>query len=97
TAALHSGPYVEFEGLQGGPRRFYVGAGPLVIGRAPESDVCVTETFMNWDSVSRRHARIVREVRNSQPRMVVEDLGSRNGIFVNGRRTGRNVLRDGWR
>ena len=90
-------PYLEFEGIQGGTRRFYVGAQPVTIGRAPDSDVCITETFPGWDSVSRRHARILREVRHGQTRLIVEDLSSRNGVFVNGRRTGRNVLRDGWR
>lgn len=78
-------------------RRFYIGAQPVTVGRAPDSDVCITETFPGWDSVSRRHARIVREVRHGQARVIVEDLSSRNGVFVNGRRTGRNVLRDGWR
>lgn len=90
-------PYLEFEGTQGGTRRFFVGAQPVTIGRAPDSDVCISETFPGWDSVSRRHARILREVRHGQARFIVEDLGSRNGVFVNGRRTGRNVLRDGWR
>lgn len=90
-------PYLEFEGTQGGTRRFFVGAQPITVGRAPDCDVCITETFPGWDSVSRRHARILREVRHGQTRFIVEDLSSRNGVFVNGRRTGRNVLRDGWR
>jgi pSer/pThr/pTyr-binding forkhead associated (FHA) protein len=90
-------PYLEFEGTQGGTRRFHIGAQPITVGRAPDSDVCITETFPGWDSVSRRHARILREVRHGQTRFIVEDLNSRNGVFVNGRRTGRNVLRDGWR
>jgi pSer/pThr/pTyr-binding forkhead associated (FHA) protein len=27
---------------------------------------------------------------------IVEDLGSQNGVYVMGRRTGRNQLQDGW-
>jgi hypothetical protein len=92
-----TGPYIEFEGVQGGTRRFYIGGGPLNIGRTLGSDVCITETMAGWETVSRAHARIVRETVNGQTRTLIEDLKSHNGVFVNGRRTGRNVLRDGWR
>jgi two-component system, cell cycle sensor histidine kinase and response regulator CckA len=47
-----------------------------VIGRSPEVDVPVDHS-----EVSRRHARITRKDERS---FVVEDLGSRNGTFVNG-------------
>jgi DNA-binding NtrC family response regulator/pSer/pThr/pTyr-binding forkhead associated (FHA) protein len=51
--------------------------GTVVIGRAEDADVRIRST-----SVSRRHARIV--VSDCQAR--IEDLGSRNGVRVNGRR-----------
>jgi len=50
----------------------------IVIGRAPECD-CV----LAHDSVSRRHARIRHTTEN---RWLIEDLGSKNGIRVNGSR-----------
>ncbi|MGH8172244.1 MAG: FHA domain-containing protein [Rhodanobacteraceae bacterium] len=50
----------------------------LVLGRAPESD-CV----LAHDSVSRRHARIRHA---GGERWTIEDLGSKNGIRVDGNR-----------
>jgi phosphoserine phosphatase RsbU/P len=46
-----------------------------VIGRQPECDIVLT-----GERISRRHARVVRRPKG----FVVEDLGSRNGTFVNG-------------
>ena len=57
------------------------------IGRWKDNDVIVDD---RW--VSRNHARIHRE----DDRYVVEDLGSKNGTFVNGQRiAGPVVLSDG--
>jgi DNA-binding response OmpR family regulator len=57
------------------------------IGRWEDNDVVVDD---RW--VSRNHARIRRE----GERYVLEDLGSRNGTLVNGRRiTDQTVLADG--
>jgi pSer/pThr/pTyr-binding forkhead associated (FHA) protein len=67
--------------------------GGFIIGRAEDNNLVITDDFPAWESVSRRHARIYQEA----GRWVVEDLGSMNGVYVNGRRTGRNLLRDGWR
>jgi hypothetical protein len=91
-----AGPLIEFEGLPGGPQRFYVG-GAAILGRGADSTIRIPAGWPGWESVSRRHARIVHEVAHGHTRVVIEDLGSENGLFVNGRRTGRNVLRDGWR
>jgi signal transduction histidine kinase/ActR/RegA family two-component response regulator len=44
------------------------------------------------NDVSRRHAHIVKKADGS---VVVEDLGSRNGTFVNGERIERQILRHG--
>jgi pSer/pThr/pTyr-binding forkhead associated (FHA) protein len=49
--------------------------GPTVIGRGAEADLAIVGPL-----VSRRHARIV----NQQGQVVLEDLGSANGVFVNG-------------
>jgi hypothetical protein len=58
----------------------------LVIGRADDCDLVIPER-----QVSRRHARI----RLEGERYVLEDLGSKNGTFVNGQElTGPHVLQD---
>ncbi len=58
----------------------------IVIGRAEECGVRVFD-----EAASRRHARIVRDGAD----FVAEDLESVNGLFVNGRRVPRQVLRSG--
>jgi hypothetical protein len=84
-----AGPYLESVGTPGGPRRFDLKPDGFTIGRAPDSDLVITQDL----AASRYHARIYRQV----DRWIVEDLDSMNGVYVNGRRTGRNLLRDGWR
>lgn len=58
----------------------------VTIGRDPSSDVPISDA-----SVSTRHARLTRTMAGYE----IEDLQSRNGTFVNGERTTRQVLRDG--
>lgn len=58
----------------------------LVLGRGDEADVQLLD-----DNVSRRHTAF----RVTRGEAWVEDLGSRNGTFVNGERTLRHRLRDG--
>ena len=50
---------------------------PLVLGRIGDADVLLDNPY-----VSRRHAKIVRDEKG----YAVEDLGSKNGTFVNGTR-----------
>ena len=57
----------------------------LTLGRSPDND-CV----LAHDSVSRRHARLF----NDGERWIVEDLGSKNGVRVNGSRVERAELAD---
>jgi pSer/pThr/pTyr-binding forkhead associated (FHA) protein len=64
-----------------------LGIGSLLIGRLPECDVLLQDTL-----VSRMHARI--SVQDAC--VVVEDLHSTNGVYVNGLRVGHStVLREG--
>jgi hypothetical protein len=65
--------------------QFAVGSS-AVIGRLPECDVTLDDP-----SVSRRHARIHREGN----RWTIEDLGSTNGVRVNGEQVGQSELHDG--
>jgi diguanylate cyclase (GGDEF)-like protein len=61
--------------------------GHTIIGRGREADVRVDDA-----GASRAHARVIA----SEGRYVVEDLGSTNGTFVDGRRVaGRSELRSG--
>jgi hypothetical protein len=63
----------------------------LTIGRAPDNDIVVAAPVLNADSVSQHHARLRRD----QDGYVVRDLGSKNGLAVNGRHTIENLLQDG--
>ena len=61
--------------------------GTLIVGRDPACDISET----NDPLMSRRHAAF-----NAGPRdATVRDLGSRNGILVNGVKTAESVLRSG--
>lgn len=58
----------------------------LAIGRKPDNDIHVDNL-----AVSSRHARVVLKGGAA----LVEDLGSTNGTFVNGKRVKRQVLKHG--
>ena len=58
----------------------------LVLGRSPDAHVRLVD-----DGISREHCRILLE----GGEIWVEDLGSSNGTFHNGRRLTRERLRDG--
>ena len=59
----------------------------MIIGRDGASDICLPHV-----TVSKKHARIRT---NSSGAKIIEDLGSTNGVFVNGNRVQRaKVLRD---
>jgi len=61
---------------------------PFTVGRHPTNQLRVDE-----DSISRFHARIVR----NGDEYSVEDMGSRNGVFVGGKRVTRAKLEhDSW-
>ena len=63
----------------------------VILGRALEADVRVNDT-----QVSRQHAKIltVKEVSSTEA-YFVQDLDSRNGTFLNGRRIRREKLENG--
>ena len=81
---------VTLRGLHNGqPLDLALGGGVHLLGRAADCNVVLEEP-----SVSRRHARIYREPGG---RVVIDDNQSQNGIQVEGRRTARNLLKNGWR
>jgi diguanylate cyclase (GGDEF)-like protein len=59
----------------------------VVLGRDPECDGILRD-----DGISRKHAEVVRDKTGD---FVVRDLGSTNGIFVDGERVAQHRLRDG--
>ena len=67
-------------------REVPVGSRPVTIGRAPDNDLSVDNL-----AVSNYHAKIYYEA----GRMVIEDLDSLNGTFVNDLRVERATLHDG--
>jgi diguanylate cyclase (GGDEF)-like protein len=67
-------------------RRYPLGELPVVIGRSDDCAIRNTD-----ESVSRRHARIVRK----DDRYTVTDLDSTNGTFVNNASRRESPLRDG--
>jgi hypothetical protein len=70
---------------QGG--EFPLGLAPeIIVGRSSDLDMVLVE-----DMVSRRHAHITV----SDQSIVIEDLGSTNGTFVNGEKISRASLKEG--
>ena len=67
--------------------RHQISRASLVLGRSTEADVRIDDP-----GVSRRHC----EIRAGDPASV-QDLGSTNGIVVDGQHTTRATLRDGSR
>lgn len=86
---LPTGAYLQLETVAGQtPQRFPLAAAVVTIGRDPTCTIPVAEGLA---AVSRRHAQIERDGDD----YILTDLGSENGVFVNGARIGRNLLRDG--
>jgi pSer/pThr/pTyr-binding forkhead associated (FHA) protein len=63
-----------------------LGSRPVTIGRAPDNDLAIDKL-----AVSNYHARVYAEA----GQLVIEDLNSLNGTFVNDMRVERGTLRDG--
>jgi hypothetical protein len=68
------------------PKRFPLTRNTITIGRGPHCDLQIVTHF-----VSREHARLT--LRGSSA--FIEDLGSRNGVFVNSVRVDRHPLQQG--
>ena len=75
--ALVGGDHPVVARLSWNGQSFPLSAGEYVIGRDPSAAIWIESS-----AVSRRHAKIVA----SASSVTIEDLGSRNGTFLNGRR-----------
>lgn len=64
----------------------------MVIGRGSEADLRI-----NDPGVSRRHARVMVSGTRENPMILIEDLGSTNGVLVDGIRIQQTALREGSR
>lgn len=85
--ALPSGPaLIGLQGIAAGST-FALTAGDLTIGRDGESEIVLAE-----NTVSRQHARVQRD---SSGQWTLLDLGSANGVYVNGMRVQRAILSAG--
>src|SRR6478752_2110955 len=60
-----------------GVRRFPVNRSELIVGSLPECDICLSYT-----GVAQRHARLLYD----GVQLRIEDLGSRRGLLVSGRK-----------
>ena len=63
-----------------------LGAGRVVIGRAPDNEIYIKSKF-----VSRHHAQIISD----QDTSVIEDLNSTNGVYIGNNRLTKYALQDG--
>jgi chromosome segregation ATPase len=68
------------------PKRFPLTQNTITIGRGPHCDLQIVTHF-----VSREHARLTLHGSSA----LIEDLGSRNGVFVNSVRVDRHPLQQG--
>lgn len=66
-----------------GVRRFPLHRGEMLIGSAPECDICLP-----YPGVAQRHARL----RSEGDQLRIEDLGARRGLLVSGRKVRETAL-----
>ncbi|HEY0003501.1 MAG TPA: FHA domain-containing protein [Pyrinomonadaceae bacterium] len=67
-------------------QRLFEGRAQLTIGRAPDNDI-----QLDGLQISNHHARVI----NSNGSVAIEDVGSTNGVYINGVRiTARRVIQD---
>jgi len=59
----------------------------VILGREPDCDISIRDI-----GVSRKHAKISKAPSGE---IIIEDLGSRNGTFINGEQIARKLLQDG--
>ena len=86
SAVMPAATLIGVQGLVAGGT-FALTTGDVLVGRDGDNDIVLAENM-----VSRRHARLRRD---AQGRFVLTDLGSANGVHVNGMRVARAYLAAG--
>lgn len=71
----------------GRPCAHWILCPPVTVGRCPTSDILI-----NDPSISRRHCQFTLDADGA---LVVRDLGSKNGVYVNDERVERAIVRPG--
>lgn len=86
--AVPGGPSFKLTVIEGpdAGRSFLLRPGKQILGRQPACDFILTD-----EQVSRRHCQL----EESHDRVMVTDLGSRNGTIVNGKKVERTFLNPG--
>lgn len=87
TAIRHASLVLEVNGI-----RHPLSPPGFTLGRGTEADVRI-----NDPGISRLHARISVQGQSGRPHITIEDMGSTNGIVVDGRRVQAAPLQDGSR
>ncbi len=85
--------FLEAITVNGKSRRFPLNRASLSIGCASDNDIVIGDEFPNASSMADHHARISRR----ESWAVIEATNPDAPIYVNDQRTGRNILRNGWR
>ena len=84
--------FLEARTSDGRLRRFSLNRPILTIGRAADNDIVIGDEFPAALSVADHHAR----VKLREPWVVIEAVSFNAEVWINGERTGRNILRNGW-
>lgn len=71
--------------IGGDPGKLELGENEVIIGRVPECDI-----QLSVENVSRKHGRILYV----NEEYTIEDMGSTNGIYVNGIKVAKCILRN---
>ena len=80
--------FVMVDNATGSDRVRWILAPPVVVGRCPTTDICIADP-----SISRRHCQFSI---NADGALVVRDLGSLNGVYIDDRRVQKpTVVRPG--
>jgi hypothetical protein len=79
--------FVMVDHASGSDRVRWILKPPLVVGRCPTTDICIADP-----SISRRHCEFST---NSEGALVVRDLGSTNGIYLNDQRVEKAIVLSG--
>lgn len=79
--------FVMLDNTSGAERVRWILPPPVVVGRCPTADICIADP-----SISRRHCQFTT---NAEDALVVRDLGSTNGVYIDNERVEKAIVRPG--